>query len=175
MPVSDQGVSRSRYMLIPRTLIFVTRGDMVLLLRGSPTKRLFANRYNGLGGHVKPGEDVLSAARRELKEETGLSIDPSVTQRPGQGLWHCGTLIVDTGENPGICIFVFTGEYPTGEVKPSVEGTLHWVDYEEVATLPGVEDLPILVNRIRRMKRNSPPFSARSSYENGNLVLKFTS
>ena len=72
MPSSDQGISTDRYMLIPRVLIFLTRGDTVLLLKGAPTKRLWANQYNGIGGHVERGEDVLSAARRELMEEVAI-------------------------------------------------------------------------------------------------------
>ncbi|MDP3183744.1 MAG: NUDIX domain-containing protein, partial [Anaerolineales bacterium] len=67
MPASEQGVSRDRYMLIPRTLIFLRRGDSVLLIKGAPHKRLWANKYNGVGGHLERGEDVLSAARRELQ------------------------------------------------------------------------------------------------------------
>jgi len=83
MPSSDQGVTRDRYTLIPRTLIFLTRGERVLLLKGAPHKRLWADRYNGLGGHIERGEDVLTSARRELAEETGL-------QCPG--LWLCGVI-----------------------------------------------------------------------------------
>jgi 8-oxo-dGTP diphosphatase len=163
MPQSDQGITKDRYMVIPRTAIFLRRGDSFLLLKGAPTKRLWANKYNGLGGHVDRGEDVLSAAKRELLEETGLEVE----------LWLCGTVIVDAGEI-GICIFLLSGECPEGKPQPSAEGKAEWFEYDAIAELPVVEDVPILLSKIRHMQRGDPLFSARSYYdEQERLIVEF--
>ena len=163
MPQSDQGVTNDRYAVIPRTAIFLRRGDSFLLLKGAPTKRLWANKYNGLGGHIERGEDVLAAAKRELLEETGLTAD----------LWLCGTLIVDAGET-GIALYFFTGECPQGEPVPSKEGNAEWIPFDRISTLPVVEDLPVLLTRIQSMKRGDPPFNARSYYdEREQLIVEF--
>jgi 8-oxo-dGTP diphosphatase len=164
MPQSDQGVTKTRYTIIPRTAIFLRRGDLYLLLKGAPTKRLWANKYNGLGGHIERGEDALAAAKRELVEETGLRVD----------LWLCGTLIVDAGEM-GIGLYIFTGECLEGEPIPAEEGTAEWVAYSAINQLPVVEDLPVLLEKIDSMKRGDAAFSAQSYYdEEGKLKVLFS-
>ena len=156
MPVSDQGIKNNkRYTLVPRTLIFLTRGDQILLLKGAPHKRLWANQYNGIGGHIERGEDVFSAAHRELEEETGLK---------AVALWLCGTITIDTGESPGIGIFVFRGECSEGYLRASPEGTLEWLPLKQVYSLPLVADLHTLLPKVLQTDKGDPPFSAHYSY-----------
>lgn len=165
MPVSDQGLNKERYTLIPRTLIFITRGDAVLLLHGDPGKRIWAEAYNGIGGHIEAGEDVLTAARRELKEETGLD---------NQGMRLVGTVTIDTGQKPGIALYIFRGEYRGGQLSTSREGQLTWIKTSDLKSLPLVEDLTTLLPRVLEHQEGDPPFSAHYSYDQeGTLMIEF--
>ena len=165
MPVSDQGHTTNRYTLVPRTLIFLTSEDRILLLKGAPYKRLWANQYNGIGGHVERGEDLLSAAKRELQEETGLKL---------ADLWLCGTITIDTRENPGILIFVYRGVYQLGELRDSQEGVLEWIPMDKVFALPLVEDLYQLLPKVLKTEKDSNLFSALYTYDDQDqLQIRF--
>jgi 8-oxo-dGTP diphosphatase len=163
MPAPEQQPDPGRYTVVPRTAIFLRRGDSFLLIRGAADKKVWPNKYNGIGGHIERGEDMLSSAARELREEAGVDAD----------LWLCGTVLVDAGEI-GIGLYVLAGEVVGGAVKPSAEGIPEWIDFERLAALPVVPDVISLLGRIRGMQRGDPPFSARSYYDqHGNLQLEF--
>jgi len=161
-----QKVAAKRYLLVPRTLIFITRSDAVLLLQGAPDKRLWAGKYNGVGGHVQRGEDVFTAARRELREETGLEAN----------LWLCGVVTIDVQPERGVVLFVFRGEArgPDAPLRPSREGVVAWVPLKDWRQLPLVEDLPVLLPRVLATRRGMPPFFAHYRYEaDGRLQIVF--
>src|SRR3990167_4337732 len=53
---------------------FIFCGDEYLFLKRKSTKRIDPGKLNGVGGRVEPGEDYLTAAIRETKEETGYKV-----------------------------------------------------------------------------------------------------
>jgi 8-oxo-dGTP diphosphatase len=56
----------------PATLVFVIRGDEVLLIRKQ--RGLGRGKVNGPGGKLDPGEDALQCAARECEEELGIRV-----------------------------------------------------------------------------------------------------
>jgi len=167
MPVEEQGVavSRQRYQLIPRVLCFVFHGDDVLLLRGAPDKKLWAGKYNGLGGHVERGETVHAAAAREIHEEAGVAVSQ---------LRLRGVVTIETGEPTGIGLYVFTALAPSRTTQPSAEGALEWVPVARVGEVDCVEDLPTLLARLADMSESAPPFGAHYEYDpSGRQIITF--
>jgi 8-oxo-dGTP diphosphatase len=167
MPAADQGVANSqdRCHLVPRVLVFITSGDEVLLLKGAPDKKIWAGKYNGLGGHVERGESVHAAVRREIREEAGVEVTD---------LRLRGVITIETGQPAGIGLFVFTATALTRAVTSSSEGALEWIPASQLARLDLVEDLPTLLPRVLSMRPADPPFSARYLYNaDGQLVIEF--
>ncbi len=166
MGQADQKIIAGRYEVSPRTLCFVTHGDDVLLLRGAPEKPIWPDRYNGVGGHVKPDEDVRSAALREIREETGLTVSDLCLR---------GVINVPlAGAEKGVLLFVFTAEAGDREVSRSSEGTPEWVPRSQIDRFNLVEDLPILLPRVLAMNSDDPPFFALYTYdEHDRLVVTY--
>ena len=169
MPKSDQGIEvslkRERYTAIPRTLVFITRGDCVLLLRGSARKRIWANKYNGIGGHIERDEDIYSAARREVIEETGLEVER---------LRLVGLINIDGDQPTGILLFVFVAESQSGDPISSEEGPLEWIERDQITQVDLVEDLPVILPRALAQPIGAAPFFAHYRYtDQEQLVIRF--
>lgn len=58
--------------------IFIHCGNDYLFLKRSAQKRIDPGKLNGVGGGVEPGEDYLSAAIREVSEETGYDVSKTI-------------------------------------------------------------------------------------------------
>jgi len=156
MPKSDQGLSTKRYSVVPRTLLLIFKGQDVLLIKGSEKKNIWSQKYNGLGGHVERGEDVLASAYRELAEESGqANID----------LQLCGTVMVDVEPHQGVTLFVLCGEYAGEELSDSDEGILEWVPISSIDQINIVEDLRVFIPRAYHWNPGDSVFSGLNYYD----------
>lgn len=166
MGINSQRLLPERYQVVPRTLSFVQHSGHVLLLRGAPDKAIWPNLLNGVGGHVEADEDVYTAARREISEETGLDIDD---------LRLCGIINIPVAQpHTGVMLFVFTAHARTEDVRPSDEGTLEWVPCDHLPTGQMVADLPIILPLALSIGAGSPPFFAVYRHdERGEVQVSF--
>lgn len=92
------------------------------------------------GGHIEPGESVVDAVIREMKEETGLTIRQprlcGVKQFPRDGSNYA---------NGRYLVFLFTADEFSGEVRSSAEGQMHWIHKNDLDQLNLVADFKELL------------------------------
>ncbi len=133
----------------------------MLLIRRSPHVYPFPGLFNGVGGHVERGEDILSAAIREVEEEAGLCIE-SLQLRAILTVAHSQLSPDGQGDaregEPGALVFVFVGHLPQGETMPKEAEELRWVALDQLHELEVVPDLHDLLPRVLEHCNAQPLF-----------------
>ncbi len=73
---------------VPAVAVMVRRGDAVLMIkRGKEPKK---GTWTVPGGSIEPGEAIFQAAKREVMEETGLSVQPLEAFTAVDAIYHDG-------------------------------------------------------------------------------------
>ncbi|XP_064801881.1 nucleoside diphosphate-linked moiety X motif 17-like isoform X1 [Oncorhynchus masou masou] len=79
---------QSRGVDVGVAILLQSANQKVLLTRRASSLRIFPNVWVPPGGHVELDERLLDAGLRELREETGLKLDPGDVSAQLLGLWE---------------------------------------------------------------------------------------
>jgi 8-oxo-dGTP diphosphatase len=88
---------------------------------------IHAGKWNGLGGKFEQGESPEECVVREVREESGLTIENPRLR---------GLLMFPGFKGDDWYVFVFTATDFNGELKENGEGYLKWIPDAELESLP---------------------------------------
>lgn len=134
--------------------VVVLRDEAVLLVERGRAPA--AGRWAPPGGEVEPGESLVEAATREVREETSVTIDL---------LGPCALRRIGGGERDGTAIdwelHVYAALWRSGEPCAGDDAAeARFVPFSALAAfalVPGVEDA---IAAARRLRDGSPPSEA---------------
>lgn len=135
------------------TLAYLRQDGKTLMLQKA--KGYQKGKWNGLGGKFEPGESPEDCLKREVYEESGLTVTAATLKGfisfpdfDGQDDWYT-------------FVYVVTGF--TGELQDSAEGRLAWIADDDLLTLNIWEGDRIFLPWLAKPGL----FSAKFVYKNG--------
>ncbi|XP_072917097.1 oxidized purine nucleoside triphosphate hydrolase [Hemitrygon akajei] len=142
------------------TLVMVVKQQQVLL--GMKKRGFGAGRWNGFGGKVMPGETIEEGAKRELFEESSLTV---------QSLEKIGYIRFEfVGEAELLDVHIFRTDSYQGEPVESEEMRPQWFD---LAKLPFSEMWPDDIYWFPLMLQRKM-FKGYFKFEGHNTILDYT-
>ena len=128
------------------TLVYIERGDSYLLLHRVKEKGdINEGKWLGVGGHLEGKETPVAALKREVFEETGLTV---------KKYKYLGALDFLNDQCPPERMYLFKVTDFEGELGECDEGELAWVEKSKMLDLPMWEGdkafLPLLEQELER-------------------------
>ena len=142
-------------MKIPEltTLCYLERdGKYLMLHRVKKEADINKDKYIGVGGHFAYGESPDECLRREVLEETGLTL---------RGYRARGIVTFVYGDDVVEYMHLYTADAWEGELSECDEGVLEWVEIDRVCDLPIWEGDKVF---FRLLAANAPFFSLKLVY-----------
>ena len=141
------------------TLCYLEQGDRYLMLhRTKKENDENHDKWIGVGGKFEDGESPEDCVKREVLEETGLTL----TSYRYRGIV---TFVSDV--YPCEYMHLFTADGWTGEEKVCDEGELAWISKRDFRNLPMWEGDRIFLDLL---DQNAPFFSLKLVYHGERLV-----
>lgn len=137
-------------------VLSLDKQEALLVHRNAREDDTHLNKYNGLGGKMRPDEDVVSCIKREIREEAGIECEEIILR--GTVNW---TGFGPNGES--WLGFIFRIDRFSGTPhKKNAEGELSWMDISRLDELPMWEGdkffLPMVFDDDPRMFHGYMPY-----------------
>lgn len=135
------------------TLVYIERGSEYLMMHRIK-KEIDENRdkWIGIGGKFEPGESPDDCLLREVREETGLTLNS----------WRMRGIVTFVSDEWGTeYMHLFTSDDYSGEIITCDEGELEWVDRDRLLALPIWEGDKIF---LRLLRDDAPFFLLKLTY-----------
>lgn len=141
------------------TLCYLERDGCYLMLhRIKRENDLNRDKWIGIGGKFEEGESPENCLLREVREETGLTLDS----------WrYCGIVTFVSDEWGTEYMHLFHSEDFHGSLRECDEGSLEWIEKSALASLPNLWEGDRIF--LRMMENNEPFFSLKLCYR-GDLL-----
>lgn len=144
---------------------YIKKGEKYLVHKRNLNKRILPGVWMAPGGHVELHEGIFEAARREVREETGLEITHLRLRAIGVG--HLEDI------NDYLYIYILTAEYKSGALTTDPkDGTFAWRTVEEILALDTLlEELRLVLPHV--FSTDPTVISYTAVYDKGSHMTEF--
>lgn len=140
------------------TLCYILDGTKVLMLhRTKKEKDINKDKWIGIGGKFEHGESPEECVAREFLEETGLTLCDA----------RYRGIVTFLSDDWCEYMHLFTAENAEGQIKDCDEGTLEWIDWDILGSLPIWEGDKVFLKLLETRKTF---FSLKLVYDGEILV-----
>ncbi len=141
------------------TLCYIEdKGSYLMLYRNKLKNDPNKGKWLGIGGKLLPDESPDEACRREVKEETGLTLTD---------FKYRGIVSFISDIYPDEAMHLYYTDSFEGEVSECDEGELRWIEKDKLYTLPMWEGDKIF---LQLMEKDIPFFELTLKYNGDTLV-----
>ena len=145
--------------MIFSSLCYIEKDEKYLMLHRTKKKNdINENKWIGIGGKFEADESPEECIVREVKEETGLTLN-------SYKLRGIITYISKTWETEYVCLF--TSNYFSGKLIECDEGDLKWINKKDVLNLKTWEGDKIFIDKIQK---DDKFFTIKFEYDEDKLV-----
>ena len=157
--VRQEILARKKSPFVRTTLVYIEQNHAYLMLyRNKKKNDLNEGKWVGVGGHLEDGESPVACMKREVFEETGLTVT---------SYRYLGKIYFLNSKYPAEVMYFYHVDEVTGQLIDCNEGVLRYIDIDEVYDLPMWDGDRIFMPLLQT---HEPAFEMSLGYDGDKLL-----